>query len=267
MLLTPSRIEIPFYVVDAFTQEPFKGNPAAVVLLESWPTETLLQSIASEFNLSETAFLVGQYLRWFTPKREVDLCGHATLATAHILRQHQQHLPQILYFKTRLGILKTAFQQQDIILNFPVIKAELDNTVATRRLIEMALDLPVKQIYTTLDRYVCYLDYEKTVRQFEPDFEKIRQLPLPGLIITAAGQGSADFVSRYFAPAKGILEDPVTGSSHCVLAPLWGKQLNKSILLAEQLSERGGRLICQLHSESVSLIEQARTSSAGTLFL
>lgn len=277
------EITLPVYRVDAFINpySSHSGNPAAVVILKEWlPDETLL-SIAGEIDLSETAFLVGRQLRWFTPRLEVNLCGHATLATAFVLFNHLSVTAPLIEFETRSGKLTVRRQDKGYTLDFPATAYRHDET-APKQDIEDALGTTVSELFVTHDRYICIVDsfeqvsmsrFDVETQHFErndPNFDKIAALPLPGLIITARVTDKddfddVDFVSRYFAPAKGVPEDPVTGTSHCVLAPLWGQRLGKTQLKARQISARGGDIFCDWQGDRVSLTGQARTVSSGTV--
>ncbi|OTA17341.1 phenazine biosynthesis protein PhzF, isomerase [Xenorhabdus vietnamensis] len=255
----------PIYHVDAFTEKSFSGNPAAVVLLDKWPSDEMLISIAAEIGLPETAFLVENHLRWFTPKVEVDLCGHATLATAFVLITYRNRQDQFLTFKSRSGELRVSHQDGVFTLDFPSADCHEENALIP--IIQDALGQNVSAVLVSRDRYICVLDSIEQIINTQPDFDKIAALPLPGLAITALGDSSSDFVSRYFAPAKGVNEDPVTGSSHCVLALFWGKRLNKTELHARQLSERGGELLCRIERDRVYLTGKAKLFSHGEILL
>ncbi|CAM3535153.1 Phenazine biosynthesis PhzC/PhzF protein [Xenorhabdus nematophila ATCC 19061] len=209
------------YHVDAFTEKLFSGNPAAIVLMDQWPTDETLISIAAEIGLPETAFLVENHIRWFTPKIEVDLCGHATLATAFVLIEHKNSQRNQLIFHSKSGELRVAHQNGVFTLDFPATDYHAEKALIP--IMQEALGQNVAEVFVSRDRYICVLDSVEQVINTQPNFDKIAILPLPGLAITASGDSSADFVSRYFAPAKGVNEDPVTGSSHCVLAPFWGE--------------------------------------------
>ena len=250
---------LPIYYVNAFSSTPFSGNPAAVVLLEEWLDDTTLITLANEINLPETAFLVGDHIRWFTPKIEVPLCGHATLATAFVLKT-VKHAPDNLFkFHSLSGELTVSCQDTFFTLNFPTIPATLNNDI--RPSLEEKLALQIDEVWQAHDRYVCFLSDPETVINYQPDFTQIAQLPLPGVIITANGHAPFDFISRFFAPVKGVNEDPVTGTSHCVLAPIWGNKLNKTQLYARQVSKRGGNINCELKNNRLLLTGDA------TLFL
>ncbi len=254
--------------VDAFTNEPFTGNPAGVCILPEPADEEWMQKVAAEMNLSETAFLYpeakGYNLRWFTPVAEVDLCGHATLASAHVLWE-EQHLPpdQPAYFYTNSGLL-TARQQGDWIeLDFP---AEPESaTTAPPGLVE-ALGVEPKYIGQNRFDYLVELESEEMVRAMRPDFTRLQRVSSRGVIVTSRANGPTyDFVSRFFAPAVGIEEDPVTGSAHCCLGPLWGSRLNRDELVAYQASVRGGVVRVRLGGDRVYLGGQAVTVLQGEL--
>lgn len=250
---------MPIYHVDAFTERPFAGNPAAVCVLTEPQPESWMQQVAQEMNLSETAFVqrqensVGELtgnrfsLRWFTPTTEVDLCGHATLATAHVLWA-EGLLPadEIAEFETRSGLLTARRTPAGIELNFPATL--VDPAPAPPGFIE-ALGLTATPPFVGKSRfdYLVEAASEAEVWQLQPNFESLRQLPVRGVIVTSRGQSPYDIVSRFFAPGSGIDEDPVTGSAHCALGPFWQSRLGKSELLAYQASSRGGALqvICQ----------------------
>lgn len=255
----------PVYHVDAFTEQLFSGNPAAVVLLDKWPTDETLISIAAEIGLPETAFLAGNHLRWFTPKIEVSLCGHATLATAFVLIKYCNNQDEQLTFKSLSGELRVSHKDDVFTLDFPAIDCYEEKTLIP--VMQDALGQKVSEVFVSHDRYVCVLDSAEQIINTQPDFDKIASFPLPGLIITALGDSSTDFVSRFFAPAKGVNEDPVTGSSHCVLAPFWAKRLNKNKLRARQLSERGGEISCRTESDRVYLTGKAKLFSHGEILL
>ncbi|WP_350304430.1 PhzF family phenazine biosynthesis protein [Photorhabdus viridis] len=256
---------LPIYQVDAFTDRQFSGNPAAVVILDNWLPDEALLSIAMEVNLSETAFLVGNHLRWFTPKVEVDLCGHATLATAFVMAEHLSVTDNPIVFQTRVGIITVSHENGVYTLDLPKATYKKEPTLQTN--IENALGQKISELFVSHNRYICLLETAEQILNTNPDFDKIAALPLPGVAITASGGEQIDFVSRYFAPAKGVPEDPVTGSSHCVLAPFWGNRLNKQRLYARQLSERGGDIVCELHEDRVHLSGKAKLFSYGHIVL
>ncbi len=246
------------YQVDAFATRVFEGNPAAVCPLSEWLDDTLLQAIAEENNLPETAFFVpsadGYQLRWFTPLQEVDLCGHATLAAAHILFTVLGHDRPVIRFATRSGNLFVIRQENVLAMDFPASlptpcepSANLLNGLGQR---------PVEVL--AAEDYLAVFDSEACVRALKPDLALLGQLDLRGVIVTAPGM-EVDFVSRFFAPKLGIPEDPVTGSAHCQLAPHWSGKLGKQVLTARQLSRRGGNLVCTVKSDRVVLAGQAIT--------
>lgn len=254
------------YQVDAFTSSLFAGNPAAVVPLESWPEDALLQNIAMENNLSETAFLVpdetGYSLRWFTPSVEVDLCGHATLAAAWVVSNALGFPGERIRFTTASGALYVARSGQTLSLDFPARPA---HPVSQRAPFEQALGMPLNDVLQARDTLVV-LDSAEQVHHCQPDFTAISQLDTFAVMITAPGD-DCDFVSRFFAPAKGVPEDPVTGSAHCTLVPYWAARLGKTTLRARQLSARGGELHCQLKGDRVTLSGQARCYLKGDILL
>lgn len=259
----------PLYQVDAFTDQPFEGNPAAVVLLDVMPDNEWLQHVAAEMNLSETAFVAplqgGRYeLRWFTPVAEVDLCGHATLATAHVLWESGAlDASAVAEFETASGRLGAERDGQWIVLDFPAEPAE-----AIDDYMDLAAALGVHPVFVGSSRldFLVELPDEAAVRGLEPDLHAIEQIGMRGVIVTARAHGDAyDFVSRYFAPRFGIPEDPVTGSAHCVLGPYWMKGLGKSTLVGYQASARGGTLGVEVVGDRVKLRGEAVTIFSGTL--
>lgn len=234
---------IPIFHVDAFTDRPFAGNPAAVCLVPGWSSDRWHQSIAREMNLSETAFLVQQHdgfdLRWFTPESEVDLCGHATLASAHVLWQQGLAPPDAeLRFSTRSGILKASRKKDDIELDFPL---EADEPVQAPADLLKALGVSARYVGKNRFDYLVEVDSEQALRQIAPDFRLLGTVPCRGVIVTSRSSDPRfDFVSRFFAPALGVNEDPVCGSAHCCLGPFWQRRLGKSEFVAYQASARGG---------------------------
>jgi len=260
--------EIACLQIDAFTDRPFAGNPAAVCLLEAPADAAWMQAVAAEMNLSETAFVVPQDgafgLRWFTPTIEVDLCGHATLAAAHALWEEQViALDDPIAFHTKSGLLTCTHDGERIELDFPAIPlAEID---PPRDLVEALGVAPSYAGKSRFDHFV-FVDAEQTVRSLEPDFAKLRAMPLRGLIVTSLSQSSQfDFISRYFAPVAGIDEDPVTGSAHCCLGPFWAERLGKTELTAFQASARGGTVQVRVAGERVFLGGNAVTVIKGSL--
>ncbi|MEA4909570.1 MAG: PhzF family phenazine biosynthesis protein [Anaerolineaceae bacterium] len=263
-------MNLPIYQVDAFTRRPFSGNPAAVCLLtRPLPDETML-AVAAEMNLSETAFLLpegeGYRLRWMTPQVEVKLCGHATLASAHVLWETGRLAPdQTAHFATLSGPLHAARRGEWIELDFPTRDA---GPVAPLPGLAEALGVEIVHYACGENIYLVEVEDEDSVRRAQPDFARLKALGLRSVILTSrASGGDYDFVSRYFAPNVGINEDPVTGSSHCRLAPYWAGKLGQTRLRARQLSARGGDLQVRLEGDRVALCGQAVTVLRGELSL
>jgi PhzF family phenazine biosynthesis protein len=258
----------PFTQVDAFTDRPFSGNPAAVCVLPSTRDAGWMQQVALEMNLAETAFLVrrpdGFDLRWFTPAAEVDLCGHATLASAHTLWEEGHLEPsQMGAFHTRSGLLTATRLDNLIWLDFPATPVSPD--VAPQGL-EQALGSRIERMGRTRFDYFVELESEKAVRTLEPDLTVLGRLSLRGVIVTARSAGGEhDFVSRFFAPQLGIPEDPVTGSAHCALGPYWGARLEKEELSGYQASARGGTVLVRVDGDRVHLGGQAVTVVRGEI--
>ncbi len=255
------------YQVDAFAGEVFKGNPAAVIPLEQWLPDTLMQAIAAENNLSETAFFVKKddlfELRWFTPVMEVNLCGHATLASAHVLHVHLLYSEPVIHFSTKSGILTAQKKDDGYAINFPV---DVPSLVSRNEWIEKALHkVAILELYEGKDDYLAVLDSETTIKTLIPDLRVLALAPKRGLIVTAPSN-QVDFVSRCFYPKYGIDEDPVTGSAHTLLTPYWAKQLGKSTLRARQISQRAGNLICHYLGDSITLEGRAVTYLVGIIF-
>jgi len=258
-------MEIPFYQIDAFTSRVFAGNPAGVCFLEAWPEEGLLQSIAAENNLAETAFLVGRAdgsydLRWFTPKMEVDLCGHATLASAFAIFEFVAPSTSATVFHTKSGMLSVERQGDLLVMDFP---ARPPKAVEPPSNLAEMLGLEPLEVLASRDLFVV-LEKEDEVRGAAPDLASIATLDYLGLIVTAEGK-SSDFVSRFFAPRAGIPEDPVTGSAHCTLVPYWSKRLGKKRLHALQVSSRGGELFCVDEGARVFIGGKAATYLRGKI--
>lgn len=254
--------------VDAFTDRPFAGNPAAVCVLPKAAEETWMQNVAREMNLSETAFLYPQdnsyQLRWFTPTVEVDLCGHATLAAAHVLWE-ESHLPagQVARFQTKSGILTAERIGEWIELNFPAVH---DEPVSPPEGLAQALGASLQYVGKNRMDYLVQVDSEQTVRNLQPDHGLLRKLSVRGVIVTSrSASAQFDFVSRFFAPGAGIDEDPVTGSAHCCLGPYWQRHLGKSEFLAYQASARGGQVRVRVAGDRVLLGGQAVTVLRGEL--
>ena len=245
-----------YYMVDAFTQEVFKGNPAGVCIVEEPLSDIQMQAIAKENNLSETAFVSrcgGKYfLRWFTPAFEIDLCGHATLATAYVIFNYVQPELQEISFETMSGVLTVVKQEEQYEMSFP---KRLPKAITISSEIVENVGVEPVEVYADRDLYILLKD-EQSVKDYVPDYEKLRKLKQwLGLVVTAPGENS-DFVSRYFC-TELFLEDPVTGSTHSSLIPLWSEKQGKNRLLAQQLSERGGILYCEMGEECVKITGNA----------
>ncbi|QYJ74483.1 PhzF family phenazine biosynthesis protein [Shewanella sp. FJAT-52076] len=259
-------MEIPLYQVDAFASQVFEGNPAAVCPLPHWPDDTLLARIANENNLSETAFVVpvngGYHLRWFTPAEEVELCGHATLAAAHVLFNHLGHEGNDIAFQTLSGVLTVTRSNGMYTLDFP---ATVPNPTEVPAALIAGLGTGAEAVLAGFD-YVAVLKDEASVKALTPDFTPWHSLPLRGVLVTAPGD-EVDFVSRCFFPRLKVDEDPVTGSAHCELTPYWAKRLNKTRLTARQLSSRPGSLVCELVGDRVRISGQAVDYLKGTIQL
>jgi len=255
------------WTVDAFTDRPFGGNPAAVCWLETERETAWMQAVAAEMNLSETAFVRpledGYELRWFTPTMEVDLCGHATLATSHALFSNNLVTVDLLRFQTRSGVLTCRRTGDMLELDFP---AAPPTTIPVTEELQRALGLPVIQAGTSKYYQLAVLESAAAVRACQPDYRQMQELPTLGVIITAAADDlEFDIVSRFFAPAMGVNEDPVCGSAHCVLAPFWAAKLGKTELHAYQASARGGILQLSLKGDRVALRGHAVTVWQGSL--
>jgi predicted PhzF superfamily epimerase YddE/YHI9 len=246
------------YQVDAFAARVFEGNPAAVCPLEGWLDDHLLQAIAAENNLSETAFFVpaeeGFELRWFTPLKEVELCGHATLAAAHVLFAHLGYAGKRISFETRSGALFVERKGPQLEMDFPACPPA---PCALPALLAEGLGQRPTQVLAA-DDYMAVFESEAVIRAIAPDHALLGRLDLRGVIVTAPGV-EVDFVSRFFAPRFGIPEDPVTGSAHCQLAPYWARKLGKNSLTARQLSRRGGEMTCEVKADRVLLSGSAVT--------
>ncbi|WP_017973114.1 PhzF family phenazine biosynthesis protein [Actinopolyspora halophila] len=255
------------YVVDSFTDQPFAGNPAGVVLLNEPADSTWMQHVAAEFNHSETAFVVvggstgeAKPLRWFTPTTEVDLCGHATLATAHVLGGEQR-------FDTRSGELGCSVRDDGMIeLDFPSQPCSPSEETGVLAALGPLADEHVEHLARSESDLIVQLSDASLVRQLRPDMSALTRVPGRGITVTARGdRPGVDVVSRFFAPAVGIPEDPVTGSAHCALAPWWAERLGRTELLAEQASPRGGTVRMRPHGDRVALAGHAVTVLGGTL--
>lgn len=257
------------YQIDAFTDTVFGGNPAAVVPLEAWLPDKIMQAIAAENNLAETAFFVpepgGYSLRWFTPTQEVPLCGHATLASAFVIFTEIAPEREVAEFHTQSGTLTIVRAGDQLQMDFP--RHAFAGAQAPQALLA-GLGVPPREAYfvSQSPNYYAVYDTEAEVRALAPDFAALSQLQSLGTVVTAPGT-DCDFVSRYFAPALGIPEDPVTGSTHCALAPYWAGRLGKADLFARQVSRRGGELFCTVTDSRVLISGQAVKYLSGEIFI
>jgi PhzF family phenazine biosynthesis protein len=247
-------VNVPIYQVDAFASCRFAGNPAAVMVLDHFADDAALQAIAAENNLAETAFLVADgedfRLRWFTPTVEVPLCGHATLASAAVVMERLSPQRRRVVFHSASGPLSVERTAAGYVMNFPV---RLSEPIAAPRALVDALGVRPVEVVADRFNYLALLQTADQVRRLAPDYAAITKLDRDGVIVTAPGDDGYDFISRYFAPAKGIPEDPVTGGAHCALAPYWAARLNKNSFRAFQASRRGGEVICRVVGDRVEL--------------
>lgn len=261
-------MELKLFQVDAFTSKVFAGNPAGVISLEKWLPDATLQGIAMENNLAETAFFIPAqpgdpvdfHLRWFTPEIEMDLCGHATLAAAHVLMRHLGYEKKQVRFASQSGPLAVDREGERLVLDFPARPPEpRDVTPAFAE----ALGALPKELHLARDWLAVY-ENEEAVRGLRPDFAKVAGLGAFAVIVTAPGK-AVDFVSRFFAPSAGVPEDPVTGSAHCTLIPYWSRRLGKKTLHALQVSKRGGEIFCEDAGDRVRIGGHAVTYLEGTI--
>ena len=245
----------PIFQLDAFATRRFEGNPAAVMPLPAYPPDETLQALAAENNLAETAFLVREgrdwLIRWFTPRVEVPLCGHATLASAAVVMERLEPTLREIVFHSKSGPLTVRRRETGYVMDFPARPSTrmADPPAA----LAAALGTHPREVHVNEFNYLALLPDAETVRGLLPDFAALARLDRPGVIVTARGDDAFDFTSRYFAPAKGIDEDPVTGGAHCMLAPFWAPRLGKTEFVARQASSRGGTVHCALRGERVSL--------------
>lgn len=257
-------MQLPIYQIDAFTSEVFGGNPAAVCPLEYWLEDNILQKIAKENNLSETAFFVDRgdfyQLRWFTPQIEVDLCGHATLASAYVIMNYLNPSLNKVVFGSQSGDLNVTKKDDLYSLDFPV---HVPKPCEAPENLLRAMDIIPEEVFAS-NNYMLLYKTEADVRQVNPYMKLLKELDRMGVIVTAPGENS-DFVSRFFAPAVGIPEDPVTGSAHCTLIPYWSKELNKRELHAFQVSERGGEIFGVDNGDRVTIAGRAVKYLEGTI--
>ena len=257
------------YQIDAFTDTPFKGNPAAVCILEDWLEETLMQKIAMENNLAETAFVVkkdNKYeIRWFTPEVEVDLCGHATLASAYVLFNYYNTSSDVISFHSPHSGPLTVEKRADGYMTMDFPTDELSKKEPLAELTE-ALGKASLETFKGKTDYLLIFDSQGDIEALQPDFLKLSTVEARGVIVSARGD-EVDFVSRFFAPQSGIIEDPVTGSAHTSLTPYWSKVLSKTRLTAKQLSPRGGDLLCEFLGDRVKITGQAAAYLIGEINL
>jgi PhzF family phenazine biosynthesis protein len=259
-------VKLTIYQVDAFTREVFKGNPAAICPLDEWLDAALMQKIALENNLSETAFFAQKgdvyELRWFTPTFEIDLCGHATLASAWVIFEILGSSEKVLKFQTKSGLLTVERAGDLLALDFPARPAAACDVPEG---LIAAIGKEPQGVLKSRD-YLMVYKTEAEVRAIEPDFATLLKIPTHAVIVTAPGD-SSDFVSRFFAPEVGVFEDPVTGSAHCTLIPYWAEKLGKTELFARQVSARGGELFCELKGDRVKIGGHAMLYLKGDIYV
>ena len=261
-------MKIPFFQVDAFSSKAFGGNPAAICILNSWLDNNVLQKIAAENNLSETAFLVpaspGIYeLKWFTPTVEIDLCGHATLASAFVLFKYYDQDKALIKFQTASGELSVKKSDNLLSMNFPA-RPPIENIPP--EILNEALGVKASYVLESRDLLAVF-EEESTIQKMKPDFDKIKEIKSHFAVIVSAPGENSDFVSRFFAPNAGVNEDPVTGSAHCTLIPYWANRLNKNKLHAYQLSSRKGELFCEYSGDRVSISGHSTLFAKGVIFI
>lgn len=258
-------MELNIYQTDAFADRPFTGNPAAVIPLEKWLPGEVMQNIALENNLSETAFFVpvenAFHIRWFTPAAEVKLCGHATLASAFVLFEHLNYPEPIIHFHSLSGILKVKKENGIFVMDFP---ASDITEIEIPRNLKTAFNFQPEKCFRGRDDIMLVFKTESDITQLVPDFQKILDSETRGVIVTAASS-EFDFVSRFFAPAVGVNEDPVTGSAHTMLIPYWSEKLNKAEMKAKQVSKRGGIVFCKSAGKRVEIGGKAVTTLIGKI--
>jgi len=256
-----------YFIVDAFTDKMFKGNQAGVCLLAEWLDDDILQNIAAENNLAETAFVVKREdhydLRWFSPEVEIDLCGHATLASAFVISNFVDSGATAMRFETMSGLLTVRKTGDLYEMDFPARKPTRIELLPG---MSQAIGQPVLEAYQSRD-LLLLLDNEQQIRDLDPDFELLKKLPDHFAVIVTAKGKEADFVSRFFAPGAGIPEDPVTGSSHCTMIPFWAERLHKDKMIAKQLSKRGGTLFCENCGSRVKIAGKAVLYLQGEILI
>ena len=256
------------YQVDAFAEKVFAGNPAAVVPLQNWLDEKMMQQIAMENNLSETAYVVktedGYHIRWFTPEYEIDLCGHATLASAYVIKTFlEPHVHEIHFTTEKAGVLKASAKENLYTLDFPS-RMPKESPIPENLLESIGVDKPI-EVLRSRDYFVVLAD-EQSVKNVEPDYTLMKELDTIGVIVTAKG-GKGDVASRCFYPGAGIPEDPVTGSAHCNIVPYWAEKLGKTKLHCRQLSPRGGDLQCELRGDRVLMSGRCVLFLKGEIYI
>jgi PhzF family phenazine biosynthesis protein len=260
-------MKLKIYIANAFSDKKFGGNPAAVVPMNEWLSDRLMQQIAEQNNLAETAYIIPQgddyAIRWFTPIVEVNLCGHATLASVHIMFEHLGYTRDQIIFHSKGGLLRVRRNQEKITLDFPVDEPE---KIPDIELIDKALGIKSNKVFKSRFDYMVVLESQSYIETLKPDLTLINKLPGRGLIVTAKGD-NVDFVSRCFFPQSGIDEDPVTGSAHIVMVPYWAKQIGKNKLSAIQLSSRRGYLDCELAGDRVLISGHAHTYLEGDFYI
>jgi PhzF family phenazine biosynthesis protein len=261
-------MKTPIYQIDAFTSKIFGGNPAAVCPLSQWLATETMQQIAAENNLAETAFFVWEgnqfHLKWFTPEIEMDLCGHATLAAAHVIFNHLNYTSNTIFFESRSGMLTVTRHTDYLTLDFP---SRVPQPATLPGIIEEGIGKKPLEVLKARD-YVLVYESEDDVLQMQPNVALLNTINIDpgGIIVTAPGR-EVDFVSRFFVPQASIFEDPVTGSAHCSLIPYWAQRLNKNKLRARQVSKRVGELTCELHNDRVWISGKAVTYLEGSIYI
>ena len=259
---------IQMYQVDAFSSEVFGGNPAAVCVLNEWLGDSVLQNIAAENNLAETAFIIksesGYDLRWFTPALEIDLCGHATLASAYVIFKFLEPSLEHVAFKTMSGQLEVSIDsEQKLSMDFP---ARAPQQIEIKEIHQQAFGIKPLEVWQSRDLLVLF-ESEAQIAQLQPNLNKISEIKNSFAVIATAKGDEVDFVSRFFAPNAGIPEDPVTGSAHCTLVPFWANRLGNDVLNAKQLSKRGGELFCENKGDRVAMSGYASLFFKGEIYL
>lgn len=260
-------MQLKIYQLDAFTSQVFGGNPAAVVPLAAWISDDLMQKIAAENNLAETAFYVPEgdkfHIRWFTPTVEVDLCGHATLATAYTIFEYEKYPASSIEFTSRSGILKVEKKGDLLELDFPV---DTLSATETPEILKTAFGIEPLEVIKGKTDYLLLFENETQIKNFTPDFSAIATVKCRGIMVTAKGD-EVDFVSRFFGPQSGVNEDPVTGSAHTTLTPYWAEKLGKKTLQARQISARGGALTCTLADDRVKISGNVAAYLVGEILI